>query len=551
MDEIIKPHSFEDAKNHIQTFSSRTSTSLDITKVDTNEGLFDWFNHKVTGDELNRVTGQVQDYLIRFNSLNSDFINEFGQVYKALESLDQEYIPAILCSVKGAEEASNQAKRAQHDINNTVETLKKVIKVLSDHKEKLDKITHLSKVDEIWNDIVKFQKDVTIINKEITEVKKGLNTAYTKVEELIKYKETLSKKKHLDDIDILWSKVETHNSSINKLSSDTKKSNTDIKKAFILIENNQKKLDLAKSGIDSINKEILEIKRTYDLLNQVVKKIEAIEHLKDIDFMWDSFETYKESFKSLNEVVDKNTNSIAIMDGQIEVLGEFKEKVSQQKHYLDVDTIYDDVIKNSTDITELNAALVEDEKQIEDVQVRTKQNNNKIEVHDSRIETICKEITEINNAHDVLKKIVEDFQLLNHLKDIDSLWDEFESYKMSFANLRASVETNVHSIKEANCQITILSDFKKQVEDQEHYLDIDDIYIDTQKNTIEIEEIQKKLLNHKEEISEIKKQMEQNKEDNLTVKIQLSKKIVIAYAIAGSAVGISILELILNLLGIM
>lgn len=140
--EIIKPHSFEDAKNHIQTFSNRTSLDLELSRVSSSGGLFGWFDHKVTGDELNNVTSQIQDYLIKFNGLHADFINEFGQVYKALESLDNEYIPAILSAVKGAERASEQAKAAHNDIKKSIEAEKKIVKVLEEHKEKLDKLKY-------------------------------------------------------------------------------------------------------------------------------------------------------------------------------------------------------------------------------------------------------------------------------------------------------------------------------------------------------------------------------------------------------------------------
>ena len=82
--EIIKPHSFENAKKHIKAFSNRTSPDLGLDKVSTSGGLFGWFDHNVTGEELNKVTGQIQDYLIKFNSLHSDFINEFGQDRKSV-----------------------------------------------------------------------------------------------------------------------------------------------------------------------------------------------------------------------------------------------------------------------------------------------------------------------------------------------------------------------------------------------------------------------------------------------------------------------------------
>ena len=52
-------------------------------------------------------------------------ISEFKEVYKAFDYLDGEYINGIIGSIESAEEASKQALKAQSDIQNTVENLKK------------------------------------------------------------------------------------------------------------------------------------------------------------------------------------------------------------------------------------------------------------------------------------------------------------------------------------------------------------------------------------------------------------------------------------------
>jgi len=146
----LKFTSFENAKNNIQAFANRNTADFGLATVPSSGGLFKLGDHKVTGDELNNITSQVQGHLVKINGVTTDLIKEFGQVYTALESLDKEYIPAILSAVKGAETASNQAKNAaehakvaQEDIRKTVKEQKKIIKVLEDHKAKLDKLKHL------------------------------------------------------------------------------------------------------------------------------------------------------------------------------------------------------------------------------------------------------------------------------------------------------------------------------------------------------------------------------------------------------------------------
>jgi hypothetical protein len=205
--EIIKPHSFENAKKHIKAFSNRTSPDLGLDKVSTSGGLFGWFDHNVTGEELNKVTGQIQDYLIKFNGLHSDFINEFGQIYKALESLDKEYIPAILSAVKGAERASEQAKKAQEDIKKIIDGQKKTIKILEDHKAKLDKLKYLTNIDEIWNTSRTLKKDMDSFKGKSDELRKQLGNLEGSIKALQKFANEILDYEHLENVDEMWGKI--------------------------------------------------------------------------------------------------------------------------------------------------------------------------------------------------------------------------------------------------------------------------------------------------------------------------------------------------------
>lgn len=217
MDELIRPHDFEEAKKHIQTFANNTSACTDLDRVSTSGGLFGWFDHNVTGAELNKITGQVQDHLVRINELQKSFISEFGQVYKALESLDSEYIKGILIAVKGAQESSDQAKRAsekaqkaQTDISKTIEGQKKVISILTDHKKKLETIKHLDSIDEIWKDLVEVKR----LLDEMTKQSKTIQNDVSSLEYSIK---PLLELEHIHDIDIIWAISNKNSASINEI----------------------------------------------------------------------------------------------------------------------------------------------------------------------------------------------------------------------------------------------------------------------------------------------------------------------------------------------
>lgn len=182
-DLVIQTHDFDEAKNQLKEFSEKIPSSIDLETVAANGGLFGWFDHNVTGDELNRLTTQIQSHLININNLNLETIKEFGQVYNALELLDKDYIQAIILSIKAAEKASEQAKRSASeaqkntiDISKSIEVQKKTISALNSFKMQIDKYEHLKDIDEIWSDCQTFKKDMSLISSRIKSKKEELDS---------------------------------------------------------------------------------------------------------------------------------------------------------------------------------------------------------------------------------------------------------------------------------------------------------------------------------------------------------------------------------------
>ena len=142
--EDIYTHDFELAKEHIRKFSEDLQYDVELKDFDTKGGLFNLFDHKVTGEEVNEFVSQVQDLFINQNTANIDIGFEFFEVYQALEALDKDYIQSILASVKAVEktqedlrieqkklqeiqhdliEQQKQQQRTQQDLNTTIDFL--------------------------------------------------------------------------------------------------------------------------------------------------------------------------------------------------------------------------------------------------------------------------------------------------------------------------------------------------------------------------------------------------------------------------------------------
>lgn len=151
----IQHYKFEDAKNKIQELAKQANSDKQLQKVDEKWGFF---NHLVTGEELNNLIVQIQNGLVDLQKNISNFFPLFEAVYDFIKALDEEYIAAILVNIKTAEEVGKKAQETSATLKSVIDKQEKMLKnqeevigVLKSHKEKLDKLQHLDNIDELWD----------------------------------------------------------------------------------------------------------------------------------------------------------------------------------------------------------------------------------------------------------------------------------------------------------------------------------------------------------------------------------------------------------------
>lgn len=429
--EIIKPHSFEEAKHHIQTFSSKTSSDLGLSRVDSSGGLFGLGKHKVTGDELNKITGQIQDYLIKFNGLHSDFITEFGQVYKALESLDSEYIPAILSAVKGAERASEQAKAAHDDIKKSIEAEKKIVKVLEEHKEKLDKLKHLTNIDEIWNTSKTLEKDMVSFKNKSEELKQQFSKLDVSLKSLQKFANDILDYEHLEDVDEMWEKV---NSFEEKLPDIT----TRIEDLSASIDSNIRSIENIESKLTSLDE---------------------YEHLSEIDKIWGDVQLHKEEISELGDCIDSNKKDIESLKAETASLNAFRKNLEKQEHLGQVDEIWRKTETTESAVNGLAEKVNQDENSIKTLEKDLGEIQDKTAKNSTNIYDIQKTVSEHKNK-------LDQYDQLEHLLEIDAVWNRANSNT-------DQIESLIKDIKE---EATLITGLQGQLADEKK-AHIDDLQL--------------------------------------------------------------------------
>ena len=136
----ISKHDFDEAKEHLKEFAEQSQDELYFDKVKTHDDIFgfEFAEHGVNGREFNTLVEQTQNYISKFYDNQQKLIEEFGQVYKALEALDKDYIQAILSSVVAIEHTNKKILKEQSRIDKTIEKQKATLVALKQFKEKFN-----------------------------------------------------------------------------------------------------------------------------------------------------------------------------------------------------------------------------------------------------------------------------------------------------------------------------------------------------------------------------------------------------------------------------
>lgn len=311
----VKRHGFDLAKDRLKDFSETTAAELKIDDVSV-EGGFLWMgDHKVTGKELNERIETIQNHLITINNTNNKVIKEFREVYNALDVLDKDYITSIIANIKAIEKTSNDVRKQQ-------KILKKHNDTLAGQQRKLD--IHQAEIE----------KNIANVSKIVTALKV--------------FKEKLEGYEHLTDIDKIWN--------------DCVSLQSDIQVRLQNIDDIRDDVDTIVEIVDSLDKDMKEKNRNIQDLENTLNILvtENDNCKKNIGTLMKNLEIVE------NYAMDSKT---MLME-----LDEFRKKLSENDHLLEVDDIWKRTEKNQQHINAIEQEFVSHSQELEALM----QENNKI-----------------------------------------------------------------------------------------------------------------------------------------------------------------------------
>lgn len=314
-----------------------------------------------------------------------------------------------------------------------------------------------------------------------------------------------NQKKTLEILKGFQKKIESykHISDIDKLWGD-----------FLVARQNLAKVDeLIQSTKDKANKNTQDI----NTLNNFKNRIEKIKHIYNVDELWNSSINIREKMSLSETQMQDLLSRVDIQSNSIDVLNDFKNAIDLVAHLKDVDSIWEDV------------------KRVHDI----------IASMDSDIKSIQKDFDNHKSTYKTLLDYKTKLEGYEHLDDIDRMWVNIETNSEKISeNDNRIMECN-NAIDSYKQSIDTLFIFKSKIEEYEHLCDVDSMWhrenelqenLDTTNNLVDIQ--QKQIIDIEKAINEI----QQNNEIRNKL---FSRKLKIAYAIAGSSIGIAMIELIL------
>lgn len=184
----ISQHDFDEAKEHLKEFAEQSQDELYFDKVKTHNDFFgfEFAEHGVNGREFNTLVEQTQNYISKFYDNQQKLIEEFGQVYKALEALDKDYIQAILSSVAAIELNNKKILKEQARIDKTIEKQTSTLLALKQFKEKFNENNHKETIEEHENRLSKLDDRIVSLEDTVSALPLEPVSHTAEIEELRK-----------------------------------------------------------------------------------------------------------------------------------------------------------------------------------------------------------------------------------------------------------------------------------------------------------------------------------------------------------------------------
>ena len=500
----IQPRDFNKHKNRLKKLTS--SLDDDDINIGISQYKTTWlgdikersYKDKVTVSDINGLTSDIIEVFEKVQERELKMLKEFQTVFNTIDSLDKEYINAILINIAAIKKTNEDLFKTDEDLKQTIERQGQTISKLVSFKEKINDLASESKKhEEQLLSLIRFKEKLEEIKKDSSD----LNEEKIKLA-LLNYQEEAKN---------FQNKIEKRQQeSFNKMSSTEKKISKGTKKAYLLAvisiifafltfffsKLNMEKADTIKSA--NIN----EIVSTVD--NNINNDIE--------DYTSQLLPTESQPIQN---VEDTNTTLAISNDINEEIT---LSSANFKKHKDEIKTFAESL----------------DEKNIAISTIAMKKGlfgHKKDKVTVGEINEITAEITNLfTNIHERENQIQKEF---------NTIFNTFDSLDNEYINtILTNVSTMQKTLEEQEKDISEIIAFHERIKNIENNSDSNSVtnqglksnVIDLQDN---MKNLKDELLDYQKKMSELEQTNQQKLSDTITsIEETMSKKIRRAYFLA-------------------
>ena len=321
---------------------------------------------------------------------------------------------------------------------------------------------------------------------------------------------------------------------------DIKTTVENLKKTVIGLVDLRKTVERIENTLNAQSpNDIALINRRINSLNHIYSQFSSNSHYKDIDTIWNDVEGHKTDLAGLHQQVayfiEKVNQTTERISNDITTLQQYRSILESYKHLGDVDNIWRDVEEHKADLTGLHHQV------------------------DAFVEKVNQTTERINNDITTLQQYRSILESYKHLGDVDNIWRDVEEHKADLTGLHHQVDAFVEKVNQTteriNNDITALQQYRSVLESYKHLGDVDAMWGDIEGHKVTLDKLHQQVNDFISEVhaaeTEIKESIQIMEESNADAHLRYEKKIKIVYSIGGTAVGLSIIQFILQIMGVL
>ena len=296
------------------------------------------------------------------------------------------------------------------------------------------------------------------------------------------------------------------------------------------------KITSVNSKIQNVENKISDVADSAKEIKDFQHIFSNLNHIKDVDQIWNDLKSSREVVRGL---IDTLTPFMSrVNDADKELHGEINKisaLLESYQHLGDVDAIWSDVEGHKTNLASFHQQV------------------------DAFVEKVNQATARIDGDIEALKQYRALLESYQHLGDVDAIWSDVEGHKTNLASFHQQVDAFVEKVNQATARIDgdikALKQYRTLLESYQHLGDVDAIWSDVEGQKTDLLGLNEKLDAFIEEthigLERIEGLIHQLEEDNYHDHLQYNKKIKVAFWIGGSAVGLIVINYILQIIGVL